>query len=144
VSQHSADTEIGNLDFSSLVDQQIGGLYITMNNFVLVQVKQALQHLPGNLSQIVFWDFLVGLKNLRKGSTVHVLQHKRDLSSSIEYAITLHDVWRIRPSENLHFPHYLLSDSKLVLFLNDFEGINFSSLHMLNLVDLTTAPTPQS
>ena len=49
-----------------------------VNNFVLVQVMQALEHLPGNLSQIMFWDFLMGLKNLCKGSTIHVVQHKRD------------------------------------------------------------------
>jgi len=77
-----------------------------VNNFVLVQVMKALEHFPGNLIQMVLWDFLVGLKDLHKGSTIHVLQHKIYLSSSIEYAITLHDVWRIRPSENLHFPHY--------------------------------------
>ena len=39
------DTEIGNLDSASVVDQDIGSLNVSMNNVCLVQIAQTLQDL---------------------------------------------------------------------------------------------------
>ena len=87
-------------DVTSETQQYIAALNVTMDDTVLMQILQALRHLPTHCSDLPLCH-QVRRNNVRERATLHILHHNPELILVKEHADIVDDVCMTRS------PHYV-------------------------------------
>lgn len=114
-----------------------------MNNFVRMQIIQTLENLSCHFREVPFRDHLLRFQHVRERASVHILEHKRNLTSPVGGSITTDDVRGTGAAKDVHFRDDLLPHCQFMLLLNDLESVNFAGSSVLNLVNLAATAAAQ-
>lgn len=107
-----------------------------MNDFMAVQISQPFQNMFRDMSQIWFREGAVPAEEVVESAGFHVLQNNLDVAGRFfRDPVALDDVRGIGAAEDFHFPENLPAYGRIVVAVDDFEGVDLGGSFMLYFVD---------
>ena len=135
-SERTRQTEIGELENSFLVDEEVLGLEVSMKDFVLVALGDSVEQLVEIGFDLVFHQQALGLVEKLLEVLVEEFEHKGELLVGVEHINQPDNIWMLQL-----FQEGDLSDSGggdtfiLGLESNGLECVDFSGVDISGLVD---------
>ena len=142
-----AYSEVSYLHFHLVVDQQIRGFKVTVNDLVTVEVVETVKNLPRHVCELGLGEGPVGLEQRLQGAKVHVLHQNRDVAGRfLEDAMAADHVGGVGPAEDIHLPEDLAADGRIGVgvSLDDLERIESVGALMADLVDRAAIAVPEN
>lgn len=131
LSEDAADAEVGDLDTALMVDEEIGGFDVTVDDLAAMEVGEAGDHLTGDAREVGFDGDAMALKR----ATVHELEEDLDLAGAVIEAVAADDEGAIDGAEDLDLTEDLAADVVVVVAVNVLQGIDHGGLFMADHPD---------